>query len=79
MLNRMPDRISVDPDICNGKPCVRGTRISVQSMLEFLAAGDTPEGVLDEFPTIGRRQDISACLDYASKVMANHYSVVAVE
>ena len=71
------ERITVSPDICNGKPIIRGTRISVQTVLEFLAAGDSVEDVLDEYPTL-KRQDVQACLDYASKLMANHYTFVPV-
>ena len=73
----MSGRISVDPDVCNGKPVVRGTRISVQTVLEFLAAGDSIEDVLAEYPTL-ERQDVQACLEYASQVMANHFSFLPV-
>jgi len=73
----MSDRITVSPDICNGKPVIRGTRISVQTVLEFLAAGDAVEDLLEEYPTL-KRDDVQACLDYASKLMANHYSIVPV-
>lgn len=72
----MSERIMVSPDICNGKPVVRGTRITVQTVLEFLAAGDSVDEVLAEYPAL-KRQDVQACLDYASKLMANHYSVVS--
>ncbi|HEU0010237.1 MAG TPA: DUF433 domain-containing protein [Verrucomicrobiae bacterium] len=71
----MSERVVVNPDVCNGKPVVRGTRITVQTVLEFLAAGDSAEDVLEEYPSL-TREDVQACLDYASKVMANHYSVV---
>lgn len=72
----MSERITINPDICNGKPVVRGTRIAVQTVLEFLAAGDSAEDVLEEYPAL-TREDVQACLDYASRVMANHYSVVS--
>jgi uncharacterized protein (DUF433 family) len=55
------ERITVNPDVCNGKPVIRGTRITVQTILEFLAAGDQPEDVLDEYPSLSR-EDIAACL-----------------
>ena len=42
----MSDRIVIDPDVCNGKPVIRGTRITVQTVLEFLSAGDSIEDVL---------------------------------
>jgi uncharacterized protein (DUF433 family) len=71
----MSERISIDPDVCNGRPVVRGTRIAAQTVLEFLAAGDSVEDVLEEYPSI-TRADVQACLDYASRVMGNHFSVV---
>ena len=73
----MSERITIHPDICNGKPVVRGTRITAQTVLEFLAAGDSVEDVLQEYPGL-TREDVQACLDYASKLMGNHYSVVPV-
>jgi len=71
----MSDRITIDPDICNGKPVVKGTRITVQTILEFLAAGDSVDDVLAEYPSL-TREDVQSCLDYASRVMGNHFSVV---
>ena len=71
----MSNRISIDPDVCNGRPAVRGTRITVQTVLEFLAAGDSVEDVLEEYSSL-TRADVQACLDYASRVMGNHFSVV---
>jgi uncharacterized protein (DUF433 family) len=73
----MSARISIKPDVCNGKPVVRGTRIAVQTVLEFLAAGDSVEDVLEEYPKL-TRADVQACLDYASRVMSNHFSIVSV-
>lgn len=71
----MLEQIAINPDICNGRPVIRGTRITVQTVLEFLAAGDSVEDVLDEYPTL-TRVDVQACLDYASRVIGNHFSVV---
>jgi len=76
-FSHMSERITVNPDICNGKPVVRDTRITAQTVLEFLAAGDSPDDVLEEYPSL-TRQDVQACLDYASRLMGNHYSVVPV-
>ena len=72
----MSERITINPDICNGKPVITGTRITVQTVLEFLAAGDSVEDILEEYPAL-RREDVQGCLDYASRLMANHYSVVS--
>jgi len=57
----MPERIVIDPEICNGRPVVRGTRITAQTVLEFLGAGDSVEDVLEEYPTL-TRADVQACL-----------------
>ena len=73
----MSERIALNPDICNGRPVVAGTRIAVQTVLEFLAAGDSVDELLTEYPAL-TRDDVNACLDYASRLMANHYSVVSV-
>ena len=71
----MSERIVIVPDICNGRPVVRGTRITVQTVLEFLAAGDSVDDVVEEYPDL-TREDVQACLDYAARVMANHFSIV---
>ena len=63
----MSERIIVNPDVCNGKPVIRGTRITAQTVLEFLAAGDSVEDVLEEYPSL-TREDVQACLDYASRL-----------
>ena len=73
----MSERITVQPDLCNGRPVIRGTRITAQSVLEFLAAGDSVEDVLEEYPSL-TRADVQACLDYATRLMGNHYSLVQV-
>lgn len=62
----MSERIVIDPDICNGKPTIRGTRITVQTILEFLVAGDSIEELLEEYPSLSR-QDIQASLKFASQ------------
>jgi uncharacterized protein (DUF433 family) len=73
----MSDRITVVPDVCNGKPVIHGTRITVQTVLEFLGAGDSVDDVLAEYPTL-TREDVQASIDYAARVMGNHYSVAPV-
>ena len=61
------NRIEVHPDICNGKPVVQGTRISVVTILSHLSAGDNFEDILEAFPRL-KKEDISACLDYAARL-----------
>lgn len=70
----MSKGITINPDICNGRPVIAGTRISVQTVLEFLGAGDSIEDVLEEYPSL-TREDIHACITYASKLMANQYEI----
>jgi uncharacterized protein (DUF433 family) len=68
------DRITIDPDVCNGKPVVRGLRITVQSVLDYLSAGETPEEILRQHPML-EAEDIAACLAFASRLMGHKYSV----
>lgn len=70
----MGSRIFSHPDICNGRPVIAGTRIPIQTILEFLGAGDSIESILEEYPSISR-EDIYACIQFASKLMANHYEI----
>lgn len=70
----MKSSIIVNPDICNGRPIIAGTRIPVQTVMEFLGAGDSIEEVLEEYPCLSR-EDIYACLQFATKLMANHYEI----
>ena len=72
----MLERIEIHPDVCNGRPVVRGTRIAVKTVLEFLAAGDSVDDILEEYPTL-TREDVQACLAYASGLMDNGFSVQA--
>jgi uncharacterized protein (DUF433 family) len=55
-------RIVIDPAICNGSPVIRGTRITVQTVLEFLSADDRPEAILEEYPML-EMEDVMACLN----------------
>lgn len=57
------ERITVSPDLCNGKPTIRGKRITVQTVLEHLAAGDSRETILSQFPSV-EDADIDACVTY---------------
>jgi len=68
------DRITIDPDVCNGRPVVRGMRITVESILDYLSAGETPETILRQYPLL-EPEDISACLAFASRLMSRRYSV----
>jgi uncharacterized protein (DUF433 family) len=60
------DRITVDPEQCGGRPCIRGMRVRVIDVLELLAAGQTPEQIVADYPYL-EREDISAALAYAAR------------
>lgn len=60
-------RITIDPEICNGKPTIRGKRIAVSTILEFLNAGETREEILRQYPSL-EPADIDACLTFARKL-----------
>ena len=70
----MADRIDVHPDICNGRPVIAGTRIPVQTIMEFLGTGDSIDEVLEAYPSL-KREDVYACIQFAAKLMANHYQI----
>ncbi len=67
----LSDRIVVDPDVLAGKPVIRGTRLAVEFILELLAAGESENELLTNYPGI-MREDILACLSYAS-YLAHEY------
>ena len=73
-MNNLIDRITIDSDVCNGKPVIRGKRIAVQTVLEFLSSGNTRAEILEEYPSL-EIEDINACLAYASEVMNRKYVV----
>ncbi|MFT3685086.1 MAG: DUF433 domain-containing protein [Phycisphaerales bacterium] len=68
-------RITSSPDICGGRPCIRGFRIRVTDVLEMLASGMTTDQILSEFPDL-EAADIEACLRYAAAKL-NHPRLVA--
>jgi uncharacterized protein (DUF433 family) len=61
-------RITLDPEICHGKPCVRGLRYPVETILEYLAGGDSVENLLTEFPDL-ERDDVLACLEFSRQML----------
>ena len=62
---RFQERITVIPGVRSGKPCIRGTRITVYDVLEYLAGGMTEDEILTDFPSLSR-EDIRACLEFAA-------------
>lgn len=65
-MNLLADRITVDPEQCGGRPCIRGLRIRVGDVLDLLASGLTPEQVTEELPDLDL-EDVRAVLRLAAK------------
>lgn len=65
MIMRWQDRITVNPGVRSGKPCVKGTRITVYDVLEYLAGGMTEAQILADFPDL-TAEDLRACLAFAA-------------
>lgn len=64
------ERITVDPNMFGGKPIIRGHRLAVEHVLGMLAAGDTPEIILQGYPWL-EKEDIQACLVYARRIVGH--------
>jgi len=73
-LSYFNGNITIDSDVCNGKPTIRGQRITVQTILEFLSAGDSTDEILEQYPTL-TKEDIQACLSFATQLMGQRYSL----
>ncbi len=67
-MENLLNRITANPAICNGKPTIRGMRITVKTILEYLAAGDTMEAILEAYPFL-EKDDIRACIVFAMQAM----------
>ena len=65
-MNKLLDRISSDPNVCGGKPCVKGTRIWVSLILDFLAAGMSEPELVKEYPQL-KHEDILAAIAYGAE------------
>ncbi len=66
-MEQLIERITINPDICHGKPTIRGLRYPVENMLELLASGMSIEEILGDYPDL-EREDLLACLEYAAKL-----------
>lgn len=77
-MNSLLERISIDPNICFGKPCIRGTRIWVSLILDFLASGTSMEELLEEYPQL-TREDILAAIAYGAEMARERYVEIPTE
>jgi uncharacterized protein (DUF433 family) len=71
-MDEILSRIAVDPQVCFGKPCVRGTRIWVSLLLDFLAAGATIDEILEDYPQL-KREDVLAAIAYGAEMSRERY------
>ena len=71
-------RISIDPNVCFGKPCIRGTRIWVSLVLDWLAGGSTIPEILENYPGLAE-PDVRACLAYGAEMSRERYVDVPLE
>lgn len=71
MTSYFDGRITLDPDICNGKPTLRGKRIAVQNILGYLSEGDSEAEILEQYPSL-EAEDIRTCLRFATHFMYSH-------
>jgi len=78
MANPLLQRISIDPNVCFGKPRIKGTRIWVSLILDFLASGMTVEEVLHEYPEL-TEEDIRAAIAYGAEMSRERYVEVPAE
>jgi len=70
----MLSRIELKPEICNGRPVIRGTRITVDTVLSYLCAGDSADDVLQAHPHL-EMADVLACIDYARRLSSARSTV----
>ena len=73
-MEYIAERITIDAGLCNGKPTIRGTRLTVNTILEFLRAGETREELLYQYPDL-ENEDIDACLKFASDLMKRNFTI----
>lgn len=76
-MEYIAERITLDDDICNGKPTIRGTRITVETILDFLSAGDSAEEILYQYPSL-EPNDIKASLKFAASLLKRNISIKTV-
>ncbi|HCC68906.1 MAG TPA: hypothetical protein DEP99_03365 [Nitrospiraceae bacterium] len=78
IMNPLLQRISIDPNVCFGKPCIKGARIWVSLILDFLANGMAIEEILEEYPQL-TEEDIRAAIAYGAEMSLERYIDVPTE
>jgi uncharacterized protein (DUF433 family) len=77
-MNALLDRISIDPNICFGKPCIKGTRIWVSLVLDYLASGMSEQEIIEEYPYLSH-DDILAAIAYGAEASRERIIPVSTE
>ncbi len=77
MRAQLLERISIDPSVCFGKPCLRGHRIWVSLILDMLSSGRQVEEILSDYPQLDQ-DDVLACIAYGAEMTRDRYVEVAV-
>ena len=77
-MNPLLERISIDPNVCFGKPCIKGTRIWVSLILDFLADGMTTDEIIAEYPYL-KQDDIFAAIAYGADMSRQRYVEIPAE
>lgn len=72
----MTPRIAIDPEVCHGQACIRGTRIPAHQIVRMLANGDSVDDLVEAYPPI-TRDDILACLDYSASLAEEQVTPLA--
>lgn len=75
MNDSLLERITINPDVCHGKPTIRNKRYTLESLLEYMAAGDSVEDLLQEFKDL-EKEDFQACLQYALLHLKHKYAEI---
>jgi uncharacterized protein (DUF433 family) len=70
-MEKLIDRITIDPEICHGKPCIRNMRWPVEVIIDMLGSGMTYEEILEDHPEL-EKEDILACLNFAKLYLSGH-------
>jgi uncharacterized protein (DUF433 family) len=76
--SQLLSRISIDPKICFGKPCIKGHRIWVSLILDFLASGMTMTEIIEEYPQL-QIEDILACIAYGAEMSRERFVDIPIE
>jgi len=74
-MDSFKERIISNPDVCSGKPCIKGTRIPVHIIVDLIAAGESFDNILKAYPNI-MEEDIKACINYAAFLVEEESGII---